>query len=184
LLNEYAAGHIEPVLVELPPLPDRATPPMQDMAAFFALVRGLRLWACDERPLPFACGWVAAKLGLNKQTAWRVRHALVEAGVLVHGETLPGRDKRGTWSFLPGPLRPAPVDVEGGEVAVGSAVEPTAHLGDEALVVGAVGAAGSRPVAAPESRAGAQAERDIGNGGTVSPFPLRRDHDHKTGEET
>jgi hypothetical protein len=169
LLNEYAASHIEPVLVELPPLTDGATRPMRDMAAFFALVHGLRLWACDERPVPFACGWVASKLGLPKQTVWRVRGALVEAGVLVHAGMLPGRGKRGTWSFLPGGSQPGMGDVEGREVPVRPAIEPAAHLGDEPLVVGTPSAVWEGPFATPAGGTREVQETAIGHGDDPTP---------------
>jgi len=96
-------GRIEPVPVDLlPKLPPHATPPMYDVAMFFCRVYGLRLWAGDTRDVPFSCGWVAQKLHLPKATVWRAIKSLVSAGVLIQGETLPGRKKLGTHTYLPG----------------------------------------------------------------------------------
>jgi hypothetical protein len=112
LLQAHAEGHlgvVEPV--ELPPLPDDATVPMRRVAELYATAVGLRAWAGrpDALDAPFACRWVAAKLGLPHMTAWRALRGLVEAGVLEQGETLPGRGgKRGTQTYRPG-VKAAPL---------------------------------------------------------------------------
>ena len=102
LLAEHAAGRIQPLPVDLPLLPDHLSPVAEEVARFYACVRGLRLWAGDDRPVPLACGWLAAKLDIPKKTAWRARKALVDAGVLEPADPLPGRGKRGTAVYSPG----------------------------------------------------------------------------------
>jgi hypothetical protein len=87
--------------VELPPLPEDATQDMRRVAEFYRLVRGLRLGAGDDRPVPFACGWVAGHLGIPKITVWRALQRLAACGVLVQSDTLPGRGKRGTHVWEP-----------------------------------------------------------------------------------
>ena len=104
LLTEHAAGRLEPVPVGLPQLPPSRSPVVPRVADFYRLVRGLRLRVDDDRPVPFACGWVADKLGVPKLTVRRARSALVEAGVLVSNGSLPGRGGRGTELFEPGPV--------------------------------------------------------------------------------
>ena len=116
LLTAHTEGRgLAPLPVELPSLPQSRSEAMPRVAEFFVLVYGLRLAAGDERPVPFACGWIAQKLGLEKQTAYRLRCQLVEAGVIVKAETMPGRQgsdgqiRRGTDCYLPGVL---PADEE------------------------------------------------------------------------
>jgi hypothetical protein len=127
---------VEPVPVELPPLPDSATPSMRKVADFYVLVRGVRLWAGDDRDVPFACGWVAQKVGLTKVTVWRALEQLAAAGVLVRTGALPGRGKRGTHLWTPGVLPGSTVTVEDGAEVVDDRVEVEAELRDEALVGG------------------------------------------------
>jgi hypothetical protein len=103
LLAEHYAGRLEPVPVPLPPLPPSHSPIVPRVRDFYTLVRGLRLRVDDDRPVPFACGWVADKLGVPKITAWRALRTLTEAGVLVSKGQLPGRGGRGTELFEPGP---------------------------------------------------------------------------------
>lgn len=103
LLSAHQAGRRTPVEIELPPVPESRSTALAEVAEFFRLVYGLRVAAGEERAVPFAAGWIAAKLGLEKQTAYRLRCQLVASGVLVKARPLPGRDgKRGTDTFLPG----------------------------------------------------------------------------------
>lgn len=97
--------------MQLPELPRARSVYVPAVAEFYRLVRGLRLAVDNDLPVPFACGWIAGKLGAHKQAIWRARGALVDAGVLVHAGALPGRDKRGTALYLPGEL---PGDDHGG----------------------------------------------------------------------
>jgi hypothetical protein len=97
----HEAGGIEPVPVWLPPLPEGAPPGVRCVYEFYELVYGLRSWAADDRPVPFACGWVAKKLGIPKTTAWRALKVLVGAGVLEHAGQMPARGKRGTDLYSP-----------------------------------------------------------------------------------
>jgi hypothetical protein len=91
LLRMSARGELPPRDVQLRDLPDSATMPMRKVARFFQLVAGLRAAAGDERPVPFACGWVAEKTGLPKPTVHRALRQLEAAGVLKHDGTLPAR---------------------------------------------------------------------------------------------
>ena len=138
LLRQYAAGRLALPPVELPALPHNASPTMRRVAAFFVVVRGLRLYAGDDRPVPFACGWVGEKIGLPKKTAWRAVWALCEAGVLIEEGALPGRGKRGTKLYAPGPVKSEPVGIERRAEIAWKAGEPERHVIDEPLVVGAV----------------------------------------------
>lgn len=117
--------------VALPSLPEPVSLVVARVAEFYALVRGLRLSMEDDRPVPFACGWVAEKIGVRKVAVWRARNRLVEAGVLVHAGTLPGRGKRGTDLFLPGAL-------EGRAVGVEAHREPEVEAPDDPVVRAAV----------------------------------------------
>jgi hypothetical protein len=101
LLDLHAAGRLEPIPVELPPLPDGATATMREVYEFFKLVHGLRLEACDHRDVPFACGWVADKLGLSKKSVHRVLAQLDAAGVLRQTGSLPGRGSAARTCGLP-----------------------------------------------------------------------------------
>jgi hypothetical protein len=105
LLNHADDGDIEPIPVRLPRLPKGTTPAMRRVADFYRKVRGVRLWAGDDRPVIFSAEWVAGHLGLHPVTVWRALTALCTAGVLVHVESLPGRGgRRGPWTYLPGAL--------------------------------------------------------------------------------
>lgn len=137
LLAEYDARLVEPVRVDLPPLPDSATGPMRDVAWFYALVRGLRLWAGDDRPVPFGCEWVAGKVDLPTMTVWRAIKQLADCGVLVLAGALPGRDKRGTFLYAPGALPPGALGVEPDDAA-GRAFELRQEVGEEVAVRQAV----------------------------------------------
>ena len=101
LLALYKRGGVEPVVVELRPVQDGAPEVVRRVAVFFALIAGLRLAAGDDRPVPFACGWVGERLDVPKLTVWRTRKRLVQLGVLEHVGALPGRGKRGTDLFVP-----------------------------------------------------------------------------------
>jgi hypothetical protein len=101
LLRDHAAGRVAPVRVPLAALPEGAWPAAETVREDFALVHGLRLWAGDERPVPYACGWAAARLKCHKATVWRALGQLVDAGVLESAGELPGRGKRGTRLYLP-----------------------------------------------------------------------------------
>lgn len=100
LLKLYRAGRLRPVAVQLA-VPDQALPVERRVAQFFGLVHGLRLAAGDDRPVPFACRWVGAQLSLPRQTVSRTLHSLVDDGVLRKCPPLPGRQRRGTATFLP-----------------------------------------------------------------------------------
>lgn len=103
LLELHKANRFEPVSVELPPLPDSATEPMREVADFFELVHGLRLYAGMDPEVPFASGWVADKIEHSKTTVYRALKDLEAAGVLRRAGKMPGRDgKRGTHLWLPG----------------------------------------------------------------------------------
>jgi hypothetical protein len=107
LLTACEKGTVKPLPVQLPPLPKSRSPAVRQVAGFFCKVYGLRLYAGDERWVPFACQWVADKLGIPKLTVWRALVALVEAGTLVRPpeRSLPGRGgRRGTDLYLPGPV--------------------------------------------------------------------------------
>jgi len=143
LLAQYERAELEPMPepIELPPLPLNATQPMRRVAAFFAVVRAVRLWAGDDRDVPMSCRWAGAKLGLSYPTASRALRELVVCGVLVRTDSLhplSGREGRGTACYMPGPLVRQPVIVEA-RATVGHAhdpVEPESPLHDEAPVLG------------------------------------------------
>jgi hypothetical protein len=105
LLALYAANRLEPDRVELPPLPDSATGTMRAVAEFYGLVLSLRVDAGipDASEVPFACGWVADKIGRPKKSVHRALAQLEVAGVLRRAGSLPGRGMRGT--HLWGPAR-------------------------------------------------------------------------------
>ncbi len=106
LLQLHTEGdlrHVRPI--DLPPLPENASEPMRRVADLYATVAALRAYA--DRPhaldVMFSARWAAARVRLPRMTVWRAIHALVEAGVLVQGETLPGRGgKRGLHTYRPG----------------------------------------------------------------------------------
>jgi hypothetical protein len=98
---------------------------MKIVAEFYCLVRGLRLYAGDDRPVVFGADWVARKLGLPKMTAWRAIRRLRDAGWFVCAETLPGyrgRSLQGkTFAYLPGVL---PAGAEPLEVPLADGIGP------------------------------------------------------------
>jgi hypothetical protein len=106
-LRQHKAGELSPLLapleVVLPDLPAHASSAMRAVRDDFRVVRGIRLAACDERPVPYGAGWVAARLGVCKGTVVTVRKALVGAGVLRYMGDLDARGKgNGTKTYLPG----------------------------------------------------------------------------------
>lgn len=109
LVRLHREGRFEPKAVELPDLPADATDSMRVVAADFALVRGLRLAAGDDRAVPYAVRWVAARVGLPYRTVARSLKRLEEAGVLVRADAMPGRGSRGTQLWAPAPVRGADV---------------------------------------------------------------------------
>ncbi|HUR86943.1 MAG TPA: hypothetical protein VMY78_16540 [Solirubrobacteraceae bacterium] len=105
------------------------------MAEFYALLLGLRLWAGDARDVPFACGWVAHKLGLPQITVWRALQTLKAARVLEQVGELPRPGKRAAHLYAPGALPSSAVGIERRAEVVGDGREPQAHLADEPLVL-------------------------------------------------
>lgn len=106
-LRQYADGtlpeRLHPLAVCLPPLPSDAPPAMRAVYDDFRLVRGLLLALCDDRPVPYGAGWVAARVGLGKGTVSRARERLVREGILEFVGELPARAKpNGTKTYLPG----------------------------------------------------------------------------------
>ena len=103
LLQEHQAGRRQPEKVSLPPTAP-LSPKVQAVADFYALVRGLRLGSAvpDTRPVPFGCEWVGGHLGMSKVTVSRALRTLEAAGVLKRVGHLPGRDKPGVHTWLPG----------------------------------------------------------------------------------
>ncbi|MGZ4325933.1 MAG: hypothetical protein ACXVHB_28825 [Solirubrobacteraceae bacterium] len=100
LLKLYYAGKVEPVRVELQAaiLP----PAVRLVRDDYALVRGLRLWAGDTRPVPYGREWVAGRVDLAPVTVGRALDALVAASVLRRGDPLPPRNgwRNGTHTFV------------------------------------------------------------------------------------
>jgi hypothetical protein len=99
-------GELEPDAVALPELPARTPRLARVVLADLALVYGLRLAACDDRPVPYAAGWAAKRLGCSRPTVWRALRWLVAAGVLEDCGELAARGKgNGTKTYLPGGAR-------------------------------------------------------------------------------
>lgn len=121
----------------------------------YARVRAVRLWAGDDRDVPFSCRWVGEKVGLPWQSVGRALGRLVACGVLVRAGDLPGRGRRGTALYAPGPLVGEPVVIEAGAAVRHAAdpVEPERHLVDDPLVRDAVERVVDRPLAAARDRA-------------------------------
>lgn len=101
LLRSHAEGGWTPIPVSLT-LPDDALEIDVRVAEFFALVYGLRLSANEDRPVPFACRWVAGHLRVPYRTVHRTLAKLTREGVLLKCGALPGRGQRGTDTYLPG----------------------------------------------------------------------------------
>jgi hypothetical protein len=156
LLGLHAAGELEPVPVELGPMPPNATPAMRAIAADIALRIGLRLAEGDDRPLPYSRSEaVRAGFVRTEQGASYVLRRLTEAGVIQHVGNLPRRGRpRGTklyappgWRFERGPVtieaghQYRRADLVGavdqpGETAGVRAVQPDGELPNELLVGG------------------------------------------------
>jgi hypothetical protein len=102
LLALHAKDELALASAGLPDLPPTATAAMRQVAEFYALVRALRMWAGDDRPVPFACGWVGQKTGIPKRTVARALRQLVDAEVLELVGAMPGRGARGTHLYEPG----------------------------------------------------------------------------------
>jgi hypothetical protein len=83
-------------------VPEGSSDAMRTVAEFYALVRAVRVWAGDDRPVPFACGWVGEKTGIPKRTVARALHQLRDAGALELVGAMPGRGARGTHLYEPG----------------------------------------------------------------------------------
>jgi hypothetical protein len=104
LLRMYHEGRIQPEPVVFPAvdLPETAARVRDD----FGLIYGLRLAGCDDRAVPYARSWVAARLEVAEVTVWRALRKLVAAGVLVDCGELPARGEgNGTSTFLPAGVR-------------------------------------------------------------------------------
>jgi hypothetical protein len=101
LLRLYREGKIQPEPFELQAA--ILTPAARRVRDDFALIRGLRLWAGDARPVPYGREWVARRLGIAPVTVSRALDALVAAGVLKPDDPLPLRKGRrnGTHTFKP-----------------------------------------------------------------------------------
>ena len=160
LLRNQEAGRVEAVAVDLPPLPDCATRVARDVAEFYRRVRGVRLWAGDDRPVPFGGAWVGRYLGLPDTTVWRAIKQLEEYGVLVYVGALPGRGKRGTFLYEPGsasdalPASALPVEAD---VAARPRVDERDEIREDVAVVEAVAADG-REVLEPDDRPAASGD--------------------------
>jgi hypothetical protein len=118
LIEEYAAGLLEPLAVSLRPLPGDAPPLTQRVAEDFRLVRGLRLAVGEARAVPYAYRWVAKRIRAGETSTWAAIAYLVRVGVLE-----PAKDpefharggKRRIRLYLPADLVPVeapPVAVE------------------------------------------------------------------------
>ncbi len=183
LLASASQGYIAPGLVELPALPDDATPGMVAVAEFFKVVLAVRRFAGLPEETPFAVDWVAGKTHLGSATVSRALRRLHDAGVIVFtGKTLP-KPKTRLWRAgsapvsapptqslsdrVPGAvLEPGAVPVEREDAVGGVPVEPLVEAPDEPGVRDAVGrgAAGHLDgVAAAEG--GAERDRVVAAGG-------------------
>jgi hypothetical protein len=103
-LDEYKAGRLVPVEVELGPMPPRAGGAMIAVAEHMRLLMGLRLALGDTRPLPYATSMPAqAGIPIDQGAASRVIRRLVEFGVIEYcGKLLPLRPGRdGTKMYGP-----------------------------------------------------------------------------------
>ena len=183
LLTRHAAGDLEPLPIVLADLPVSASDSMRRVAAFFALVYGLRrAEGFEHDPVLFSGRWVARHLSgrvrFHERTAARAIKRLVAAGVLVKVGEMPPLHAgwEGTGLYLPGPVvsEAAPVGVERRAGDVREVVEPHPEVVDEPLVPAAVGAVGDGSVAASGHgardvlRGGVQEGSDPGRHGSVS----------------
>jgi hypothetical protein len=124
LLEDHAAGRLEPVPVALGKLPPNATPVQVRVAADVALCMGLRLAVDDDRPLPYATSFCADRNGLrDKWHAWRVLGQLVEAAVVRCVGAMPprpGGPRDGTKLYAP----PWDLTLPAGDVPGANDLEP------------------------------------------------------------
>jgi hypothetical protein len=105
LLALHAAGELEPVEVAFRPIRRSAAPVVHAVATDFALVHGLRLWAGDERAVPYGSAWAAERLRRPQTTIRRALRELAPAdrsGVLTFEGEMPARGMgNGTRCYLP-----------------------------------------------------------------------------------
>jgi hypothetical protein len=128
LLRAHAADDIKPELVELS-LPPSATPSLETVAEFFGRVYGLRRLhpGLRDKPVLFACDWVAKHTGLSGPGVWKALNRLVVAGVLRRAGVLPPRgNRRAAHLFLPANA----VDVEAPAEDAGAVVQPAGEPSD------------------------------------------------------
>ena len=104
LLEDYRAGRLRPVPIQLGPMPAHARPRHRAIAADIALRIGLMRADGDDRPLPYACseavreGHVENARQANDAIQWLMRHGVIAgAGVL---QRRPGM-RYGTRRFTP-----------------------------------------------------------------------------------
>jgi hypothetical protein len=103
LLREHKAGRCQPVEVALPPLPATARDSTRTVLEHFRLVYGLRLSVEDDRPVPLSARFVGKHTGLHHAVTNLALNRLCDHyGVLRRCEPLPGRNARGTHTYLPG----------------------------------------------------------------------------------
>jgi Winged helix-turn-helix DNA-binding len=103
LLALHAAGAIEPVRIAFPAAPASLSTVARAVLDDFARIRGLRLAAGDDRPVPYGKAWVAARVGWSPRSVWRALRELEAAGLIRFVEELPLRGKgNGTKTYLPG----------------------------------------------------------------------------------
>jgi hypothetical protein len=94
LLADYRAGILEPVDVQLGPMPEDASPLMRAIAEDIRTRIGLQLAVEDFRPLMYACSEpVNAGLCRYKEQASRAINRLVDAHVIEPDGSLPPRGK-------------------------------------------------------------------------------------------
>jgi hypothetical protein len=104
LLRLHEAGEIEPVEERFPLVPATVSPFARVVFEDFARIRGLRLWAGDDRPVPYGREWVADRLKRHESAVRRALRELEAAGLIEFVGELPARRKgqRGTKTYLPG----------------------------------------------------------------------------------
>jgi hypothetical protein len=94
LIRDHDAGLLEPVDVELGPLPANASAAMRRVAADIGLLIGLRLAVDEVRPLPYSTRFCAERCGLHDQAhASRVLRQLEQAGVIGSAGAMTARGK-------------------------------------------------------------------------------------------
>jgi hypothetical protein len=115
LIEAHTLELLAPLPVQMPKLPPDAPPLARQVAEDFAYVFGLRLAACEDKPVPYACRWVAARLrvhysAVNKACGYLERHGVLER----HDDsTFHARDgKRRANLYLPRGFKPLAIPVE------------------------------------------------------------------------